>query len=125
MLNTAWTFYTIGQIAFVAFWVLLAAGLVVLATLAFEVSSWSAGKRPSRPSWYGPIGPCPPTRWSSRVSWLRSTNPENHSPSTIHLAAEPQENILPRPLPVLLCHSPCRLIFMRLVAPPSLLQEAS
>jgi hypothetical protein len=38
MLNTAWTFWTMGQIAFVAFWVLLAAGLVVLATLAFEVT---------------------------------------------------------------------------------------
>src|SRR5215469_712451 len=37
MLNTAWTFWTIGQIAYVAFWVLLAAGLVVLATLVFEV----------------------------------------------------------------------------------------
>jgi hypothetical protein len=38
MLNTAWTFWTIGQIAFVTFWVLLAAGIVVLATLAFEVT---------------------------------------------------------------------------------------
>jgi hypothetical protein len=37
MLNTAWTFYTIGQIAFITFWVLLAAGLVVLGTLVFEV----------------------------------------------------------------------------------------
>jgi hypothetical protein len=37
MLNTAWTFWTIGQIALVAFWVLLAAGLVVLGTLVFEV----------------------------------------------------------------------------------------
>jgi hypothetical protein len=32
MLNTAWTFWTIGQIAFITFWVLLAAGLVVLGT---------------------------------------------------------------------------------------------
>jgi hypothetical protein len=38
MLNTAWTFWTIGQIALVTFWVLLAAGLVVLATLVFEVT---------------------------------------------------------------------------------------
>jgi len=37
MLNTAWTFWTIGQIALVAFWVLLLAGLVVLGTLVFEV----------------------------------------------------------------------------------------
>jgi hypothetical protein len=37
MLNTAWTFWTIGQIAIVAFWVLLVAGLVVLGTLVFEV----------------------------------------------------------------------------------------
>jgi hypothetical protein len=37
MLNTAWTFWTIGQIAFVAFWVLLGAGIVVLGTLLFEV----------------------------------------------------------------------------------------
>ena len=37
MLNTAWTFWTIGQIALVTFWVLAAAGLVVLATLVFEV----------------------------------------------------------------------------------------
>jgi hypothetical protein len=37
MLNTAWTFWTIGQIAFVTFWVLMAAGIVVLGTLIFEV----------------------------------------------------------------------------------------
>jgi hypothetical protein len=37
MLNTAWTFWTIGQLAFIAFWVLLGAGLVVLGTLLFEV----------------------------------------------------------------------------------------
>jgi len=37
MLNTAWTFWVIGQIALVAFWVLLAAGIVVLATLTFEM----------------------------------------------------------------------------------------
>jgi hypothetical protein len=37
MLNTAWTFWTIGQIAFIAFWVLLGAGIVVLGTLIFEV----------------------------------------------------------------------------------------
>lgn len=37
MLNTAWTFWTIGQIAFIAFWVLLGAGIVVLGTLVFEV----------------------------------------------------------------------------------------
>ena len=44
MLNTAWTFYTIGQIAFVAFWVLLAAGLIVLGTLVFEVIELVRGK---------------------------------------------------------------------------------
>jgi hypothetical protein len=44
MLNTAWTFWTIGQIAIVAFWVLLAAGIVVLATLAFEVIEMVRGK---------------------------------------------------------------------------------
>ena len=37
MLNTAWTFWTIGQIAFVTFWVLMVAGLVMLGTLTFEV----------------------------------------------------------------------------------------
>jgi hypothetical protein len=37
MLNTAWTFWTIGQIAFITFWVLGAAALVVLGTLVFEV----------------------------------------------------------------------------------------
>jgi hypothetical protein len=37
MLNTAWTFWTIGQIAYIAFFVLLGAGIVVLATLTFEV----------------------------------------------------------------------------------------
>ena len=44
MLNTAWTFYTIGQIAFIAFWVLLAAGIIVLGTLAFEVAETVRGK---------------------------------------------------------------------------------
>jgi hypothetical protein len=44
MLNTAWTFWTIGQIAFIAFWVLLAAGLVVLGTLVFEVIEVVRGK---------------------------------------------------------------------------------
>ena len=44
MLNTAWTFYTIGQIAFVTFWVLLAAGLIVLGTLVFEVIELVRGK---------------------------------------------------------------------------------
>ena len=44
MLNTAWTFYTIGQIAFIAFWVLLVAGLVVLGTLGFEVLEAVRGK---------------------------------------------------------------------------------
>ena len=44
MLNTAWTFWTIGQIAFVAFWVLLAAGIVVLGTLVFEVTEAIRGK---------------------------------------------------------------------------------
>ena len=44
MLNTAWTFYTIGQIAFIAFWVLLVAGLVVLGTLVFEVAELVRGK---------------------------------------------------------------------------------
>src|SRR5215831_2158524 len=37
MLNTAWTFWSIGQIAGVAFWVLLGAGIVVLGTFLFEV----------------------------------------------------------------------------------------
>jgi hypothetical protein len=37
MLNTAWTFWTIGRIAYVAFFVLLGAGIVVLGTLIFEV----------------------------------------------------------------------------------------
>jgi hypothetical protein len=37
MLNTAWTFWVIGQIAYVTFWVLLGAGIVVLGTLTFEV----------------------------------------------------------------------------------------
>jgi hypothetical protein len=37
MLNTAWTFWTIGQIAYIAFFVLLGAGIVVLGTLIFEV----------------------------------------------------------------------------------------
>jgi hypothetical protein len=37
MLNTAWTFWTIGQIAYIAFFVLLGAGIVVLGTLTFEV----------------------------------------------------------------------------------------
>ena len=55
MLNTAWTFYTIGQIAFIAFWVLLAAGLVVLGTLVFEVAgSWCKDKETvETPWWYG------------------------------------------------------------------------
>ena len=44
MLNTAWTFYTIGQIAFIAFFGLLAAGLIVLGTLAFEVAEMVRGK---------------------------------------------------------------------------------
>ena len=44
MLNTAWTFWTIGQIAFVTFWVLLAASIVVLATLGFEVYEAVRGK---------------------------------------------------------------------------------
>jgi len=44
MLNTAWTFWTMGQIALVAFWVLLLAGLVVLGTLAFEVMEVVRGK---------------------------------------------------------------------------------
>jgi hypothetical protein len=44
MLNTAWTFWTIGQIAGVAFWVLLGAGIVVLGTLIFEVLEVLRGK---------------------------------------------------------------------------------
>ena len=44
MLNTAWTFWVIGQIAFVAFWVLLGAGIVVLGTLIFEVFEAIGGK---------------------------------------------------------------------------------
>jgi hypothetical protein len=44
MLNTAWTFWTIGQIAYITFWVLLAAGLVVLGTLIFEVIEALRGK---------------------------------------------------------------------------------
>ena len=44
MLNTAWTFWTIGQIAFVTFWVLMVAGLVVLGTLFFEVMELVRGK---------------------------------------------------------------------------------
>lgn len=43
MLNTAWTFYTIGQIAFFAFIGLLAAGIIVLGTLAFEVAEMVRG----------------------------------------------------------------------------------
>ncbi|MGO8947134.1 MAG: hypothetical protein ACLQUY_05620 [Ktedonobacterales bacterium] len=44
MLNTAWTFWTIGQIAFIAFWVLMAAGIIVLGTLGFEVYEAVRGK---------------------------------------------------------------------------------
>ncbi len=44
MLNTAWTFYTIGQIAFIAFFGLLAAGIIVLGTLVFEVAELVRGK---------------------------------------------------------------------------------
>jgi hypothetical protein len=44
MLNTAWTFWTIGQIAFIVFFVLLAAGIVVLGTLVFEVIEMVRGK---------------------------------------------------------------------------------
>jgi hypothetical protein len=44
LLNTAWTFWTIGQIAFVTFFVLLGAGIVVLATLIFEVAEMVRGK---------------------------------------------------------------------------------
>ena len=44
MLNTAWTFYTIGQIAFFAFFGLLAAAIIVLGTLAFEVAELVRGK---------------------------------------------------------------------------------
>ena len=44
MLNTAWTFYTIGQIAFFAFFGLLAASIIVLGTLAFEVAELVRGK---------------------------------------------------------------------------------
>jgi hypothetical protein len=44
MLNTAWTFWTIGQIAFITFWVLLVAGIVILGTLIFEVVEAFSGK---------------------------------------------------------------------------------
>ncbi len=44
MLNTAWTFWTIGRIAFFAFFGLLAAGIIVLATLVFEVIEAVRGK---------------------------------------------------------------------------------
>ncbi|MGO8948808.1 MAG: hypothetical protein ACLQUY_14380 [Ktedonobacterales bacterium] len=44
MLNTAWTFWTIGQIAFVTFYVLLAAALIMLVTLGFEVYEAVRGK---------------------------------------------------------------------------------
>jgi hypothetical protein len=44
MLNTAWTFWTIGQIAFITFFVLAGAGVVVLATLIFEVLEALRGK---------------------------------------------------------------------------------
>jgi hypothetical protein len=44
MLNTAWTFWTIGQIAYITFWVLLGAGIVVLGTLIFEVIEALRGK---------------------------------------------------------------------------------
>lgn len=44
MLNTAWTFWVMGQIAFYAFIGLLIAGVVVLASLAFEVYEVVRGK---------------------------------------------------------------------------------
>ena len=44
MLNTAWTFWVIGQIAFYAFIGLLAAALIVLAALVFEVVELRRGK---------------------------------------------------------------------------------
>ncbi len=44
MLNTAWTFWTIGQIAFYAFIGLLIAAVIVLGTLAFEVAEMVRGK---------------------------------------------------------------------------------
>ncbi|HKS69462.1 MAG TPA: hypothetical protein VJQ45_03515 [Ktedonobacterales bacterium] len=44
MLNTAWTFWVIGQIAFYAFFGLLAASLIVLGALAFEVAEVVRGK---------------------------------------------------------------------------------
>src|SRR5271165_2023013 len=44
MLNTAWTFWVIGQIAFFAFFGLLAAGIIVLVTLGFEVYEAVRGK---------------------------------------------------------------------------------
>ena len=44
MLNTAWTFWVIGQIAFYAFLGLLAAGVIVLGALAFEVVEIVRGK---------------------------------------------------------------------------------
>ncbi len=44
MLNTAWTFWVIGQIAFYAFFGLLAAAVIVLASLAFEVYEVVRGK---------------------------------------------------------------------------------
>jgi predicted outer membrane lipoprotein len=44
MLNTAWTFWVIGQIAFYAFLGLLAAAVVVLGALVFEVVEMVRGK---------------------------------------------------------------------------------
>ncbi|HEX6798295.1 MAG TPA: hypothetical protein VF116_11355 [Ktedonobacterales bacterium] len=44
MLNTAWTFWVIGQIAFYAFIGLMAAGVIVLGALAFEVVEMVRGK---------------------------------------------------------------------------------
>ena len=44
MLNTAWTFWVMGQIALFAFFGLLAASLIVLGALAFEVFEVVRGK---------------------------------------------------------------------------------
>ena len=48
MLNTAWTFWVMGQIAFYAFLGLLAAAVIVLGALAFEVVEVVRGKETAR-----------------------------------------------------------------------------
>lgn len=60
MLNTAWTFWVIGQIAFYAFIGLLVAALIILGALAFEVYEMVRGKETVQAIAVTPTGTMPP-----------------------------------------------------------------